>query len=201
MQGADFPSDRFLSSPAPLAAPDEPALEPHHAEVADAVAALDALEADIGAVSLSSPSLPSRPASPPLFPGNDEAEADHLGLHSLADCALVFLEALGEPVVCWSAYGRALECEDRDEAYRVVRELPEAVRLLRPPGSGAVSSLPYVLADERSENCSTPTRCCTSWPSSASCSTRRRTRRSVTQGGIGSVRPDLPFTHSCSDAT
>ncbi|TNY22252.1 Endonuclease/exonuclease/phosphatase [Rhodotorula diobovata] len=124
--GADFPSDRFLSSPAPLAAPDEPALEPHHPEVADAVAALDALEADIGAVSLSSPSLPSRPASPPLFPGNDEAEADHLGLHSLADCALVFLEALGEPVVCWSAYGRALECEDRDEAYRVVRELPEA---------------------------------------------------------------------------
>jgi len=137
-QGADFPLDRFLASASTTAAADEDeaAHEPHHAEVADAVAALDALEADIGAISLSSPSMPSRPSSPRARAlgggsnggGVDDGEPDHLGLHSLAACTLGFLAALAEPVVCWSAYERALGCEDRDEAYRVVRELPEAVR-------------------------------------------------------------------------
>ncbi|GAA5845905.1 hypothetical protein JCM9279_002419 [Rhodotorula babjevae] len=132
---ADFPLDRFLASASAtsMADDDMAAHEPHHAEVADAVAALDALEADIGAISLSSPSMPSRPSSPPARAAGrssdgaaDDGEPDHLGLHSLAACTLGFLASLAEPVVCWSAYERALGCEDRDEAYRVVRELPEA---------------------------------------------------------------------------
>ncbi|KPV72858.1 uncharacterized protein RHOBADRAFT_66874 [Rhodotorula graminis WP1] len=137
--GSDFPLDRFLATASTTATADhdEAPHEPHHAEVADAVAALDALEADIGAISLSSPSLPSRPSSPHLrtsagrsngarLGASDDGEPDHLGLHSLAACTLGFLASLAEPVVCWSAYERALGCEDRDEAYRVVRELPEA---------------------------------------------------------------------------
>ncbi|GAA5911997.1 hypothetical protein JCM8208_006453 [Rhodotorula glutinis] len=133
--GADLPTDRFLSPAASRTTGEvaEAPHEPHHAEVADAVAALDALEADIGAISLSSPGMPSRPSSPPARAlgsssngAVDDGEPDHLGLHSLAACTLGFLASLAEPVVCWSAYERALGCEDRDEAYRVVRELPEA---------------------------------------------------------------------------
>ncbi|BGP44054.1 hypothetical protein JCM10449v2_008111 [Rhodotorula kratochvilovae] len=127
--GVDFPLDRFFPSPEPSSptVKSGTSTDAPHPEFADAVAALDALEADIGSFSLSSPPLASRPSSPPAFPaGNDEREADHLGLHTLADCALLFLDALAEPVVTFEAYERALRCEARDEAYRVVRELPEA---------------------------------------------------------------------------
>ncbi|GAA6054854.1 hypothetical protein JCM3770_004109 [Rhodotorula araucariae] len=127
--GGEFPSDSFLPSPEPASpgAEDGSSSDIAHPEVADAVAALDALEADIGSISLSSPPLSARPASPPRLPvRNNECEVDHLGLHSLADCVLLFLDALAEPVVTYEAYDRALRCDARDEAYRVVRELPEA---------------------------------------------------------------------------
>lgn len=91
-----------------------------------------ALDADIGAVQLSpnlSRSLPPL-KPPPLAAGLAvEEERDSLGIHSMADCFLRFLDSLAEPVVTFAAYSKALRVERRYDAYRVVESLPVVVSL------------------------------------------------------------------------
>ncbi|BGO96216.1 hypothetical protein JCM10020v2_007953 [Rhodotorula toruloides] len=145
--GDAFPLDKLLPSCALSQGPETSAIRSDEPEdkqhLLDAVSALDQLESDIGAISLSSPTLPSTFASAPpelvsspsrtstpadtsstLADESDSAER-YMGLHSVADCLLRFLESLQEPVVGGEAYERALRCENRDEAYAVVQSLEE----------------------------------------------------------------------------
>ncbi|BGP35956.1 hypothetical protein JCM10296v2_007808 [Rhodotorula toruloides] len=145
--GEDFPLDTLLpssvlskGSDTSRIRSDEPEDKQH---LLDAVSALDQLESDIGAISLSSPTLPSNFASAPLeyaaspsrtstdgntssTPADESDSAErYIGLHSVADCLLRFLEYLQEPVVGGEAFERAIRCENRDEAYAVVQSLKE----------------------------------------------------------------------------
>ncbi|GJN94692.1 hypothetical protein Rhopal_007783-T1 [Rhodotorula paludigena] len=129
--GDDFPLDRFLPEQPARAAPSSPP------DAVDALASppvdTSHLEADLGSFSLSSPNPDSAPASPPRSPalsaarGSDELDAATVvGLHSLAGCTLLWLESLAEPVVSWERYEEALRCEQREDAFRVVKALSEA---------------------------------------------------------------------------
>ncbi|KAM0750787.1 DNase I-like protein [Meredithblackwellia eburnea MCA 4105] len=86
------------------------------------------LDADIGGAPLS-PVRPRTPLPPPPSSitsstpiTGDEDQA--IGIHSMADCFIRFLESLPEPVVPFSAYPKALRAELRADAYRVVDSLP-----------------------------------------------------------------------------
>lgn len=92
------------------------------------------LEADIGSIQLSSPraGVPAPQVfSSRINPLVNEEERDHLGVHSMADCFLQFLESLSEPVITFAAYPNALRAERRADAYRVVESLPLIVRILK----------------------------------------------------------------------
>ncbi|GAA5962330.1 hypothetical protein JCM21900_003091 [Sporobolomyces salmonicolor] len=128
--GVDLPADRLLpasSTHTPLTNEDEGTEKEH---LRDAVAALQHLESDIGAMALSATSVP--PAAPEILTATsprviaDEEVGWDIGLHSVADCLLRFLESLEEPVITFALYPRAIRVETRDEAYSVVQDLPEA---------------------------------------------------------------------------
>ncbi|GAA6050694.1 hypothetical protein NBRC10513_004222 [Rhodotorula toruloides] len=145
--GEDFPLDELLPSSVLSAGSETSTIRSDGPEdkqhLLDAVSALDQLESDIGAISLSSPTLPSNFASAPLetasspsrtslpadtssTPADESDSAErYIGLHSVADCLLRFLEYLQEPVVGGEAFERAIRCENRDEAYAVVQSLKE----------------------------------------------------------------------------
>jgi hypothetical protein len=159
LQGDDFPLDRLLPSPTSTANSSlSPSTEDDRQHLTDAVDALDQLESDIGSISLTSPleapttldttsrarslsiasasslahrtragSLASSAAPPAVL--EEEEDSSSLGLHSVANCVLRFLESLEEPVVTYELYGRAIAAERREEAYGVVQELPESVRV------------------------------------------------------------------------
>ncbi|GAA5831599.1 hypothetical protein JCM11251_000764 [Rhodosporidiobolus azoricus] len=139
--GADFPLDRLI--PGRTFSTGDASGRVDGQELFDAVDTLDHLdlESDIGSISLSSPAL-----APPINVGRaratssasasalfvkprsirEEDDGRNIGLHSVADCVLRLLESLAEPVVTIALYARAIEAETRDEAYAVVRALPEA---------------------------------------------------------------------------
>lgn len=97
-------------------------------------------DVDIGSVQLSpkiSRTRPPPPASPshrrpstldrPFFSAEDTKDELEVGIYSMADCLLRFLESLSEPVVTFSAYPKALRAEQRADAYRVLESLPPVV--------------------------------------------------------------------------
>ncbi|KAK4705358.1 hypothetical protein P7C70_g847, partial [Phenoliferia sp. Uapishka_3] len=88
-------------------------------------------DSDIGVISLSPPKLRTPPSYPfsrirprPHSLVNIDA-SDNFGIHSMADCFILFLESLPEPVITFKAYPRALRVERTEDAYRVVDSLPK----------------------------------------------------------------------------
>ena len=101
------------------------------------------IDADIGAVPLSPvrskkavpapfPAPEPEPTPPRRLSGESSDVPEHVGIHSAADCLILFLESLPEPVVSFAAYSRALRVEVREDAYRVLQSLPIVVRLPSP---------------------------------------------------------------------
>lgn len=118
-QGNPFPL-------AQLVPPPEPALSPPPAE-------RTRRDSDIGEISLSPPPPPRiRPfiTSPRQHTTDDEDAGPNIGIHSMADSLLRFLDSLAEPVITFSAYSRALRVEKRADAYRVIESLPAIVSSL-----------------------------------------------------------------------
>lgn len=176
LQGGVFPIDHLFgwsTGPPPLSPPatQEALDELARLEVAD-----DPFEddgGDMGAVTLSSPEktrrpsmafVPPRPLPRTLSSASTTSNASvastsstrtltpqQLGVASVADCLLRWLEALPEPLVTFRAYPRALRVEKRDDAYAVVRSLPAIVNLRR-FGEGASDAHHSPLDDSQHAN-------------------------------------------------
>ncbi|KAL8287480.1 hypothetical protein RQP46_003338 [Phenoliferia psychrophenolica] len=132
--GADFPLDQLVP---PVSLPPSSDASSENLPTAPAVPvdrfSEPPIDADIGILSLSpsrprtpappTPVLPSTPASPTATESSSDAR-EHVGIHSVADCLVLFLESLPEPVVTFAAYPKALRAEDREDAFRVIKSLP-----------------------------------------------------------------------------
>lgn len=117
--GTELPLDQ-LGIVMPNSAPSIDDEDKQH--LRDAVVALDRLESDIGSLSLEGTATP--PVQPRRF-SSEEATKRKLGTYSVAACLLSLLESLEEPVVPSSFYDRAIKCEKREEAYGLIRDLPD----------------------------------------------------------------------------
>ncbi|GAA5970439.1 hypothetical protein JCM11641_001710 [Rhodosporidiobolus odoratus] len=158
--GSDFPVDRLLPPPAIRARPTlSHALSSDQQHLHDATTALQHLElerpfdvegaeeggGDIGSIPLSSPPLttysnpPSAPVVEDLEENDDQSSARFAGLHAVAATAFKLLDSLTEPVVPFDLYWSALTVTGREEAYDVVREMPEAAPGLAKPLSAATT--------------------------------------------------------------